>query len=229
MKQKYMMIGAALLTGVGLGVAGLDAFQRPTSSNVAQLSPSNAPQPSHAVRTGDDQHMTTSERPAFERRRAESTRVIIQTQNRFLTGDPNGSAEWSSLKLEGVNCGITPSGRYLIVKNPIGKTRYDENVGQGPTASFAYKWNDADCETSSPVNQARLIEKANARELYEATHPLDPECVLAQLKATATHAPLRGGNCRLSKADYDAKMRANATTQGRASQTGGTSPAGETP
>lgn len=69
-----------------------------------------------------------------------------------LTGSKTASAEWSSPNEAGVTCGITPTDQYLIVRNQIGTTRYDEPMH--------HDWDAAECSATSPLQQEKILKRA---------------------------------------------------------------------
>ena len=148
------------------------------------LPAANSPQPSAATGTAAPSQTTAEKRTAFDARQTEATRTILEAQNKFLTGDPHGRAEWIAADDEAIRCGVSPEGRYLIVQNAIGQTRYDENLGQKSVGgiNFGVHWYQAKCDATAPVRQNALLAKAAEERLYDATHPIDPDCLIREMK-----------------------------------------------
>ena len=70
------------------------------------------------------------------------------------TGKLNISATWSALDSPAypTECGITPTDRYYVTQNGIGKTMHDE-----PTED---EWVQVGCERTSPVHQDEILQQA---------------------------------------------------------------------
>lgn len=132
----------------------------------------------------------TSPEADMQQRFAVARRSELAIQDKFLTGDPTGHAEWVA-PTEGfyTTCGVTPDGRYLLANNEIGKSRYDEPF-HGDGGAFAVAWSRANCETTSPIHQLALLRRVQrAREakadedFYNETHPENTECLIAEMRA----------------------------------------------
>src|SRR5689334_21483332 len=66
----------------------------------------------HLVRFTVQQPQTDEE---GAKRQTEALRIIAEAHDQFLTGDPNGRAEWKSANNETVTCGVVPQGRYIVI------------------------------------------------------------------------------------------------------------------
>ena len=125
-------------------------------------------------------------------RQIAARKLQFAAQDKWLTGDQNGHAEWRP-PTEGfyTTCGITPDGRYLIAKNRIGKARYNESWS-GDGGSFDTAWSKAQCDATSPKRQVGILQRVEqARQakfeddLYNDSHPIDSECLIAEMRANA--------------------------------------------
>jgi len=121
--------------------------------------------------------------PDFDKRQAAALNIITRSRDWADTGDANGVAQWSALddRRYPTLCGITPTRRYYIVQNQIGSTRYDEQPDK-PGGNFENIWNRIGCERTTPVHQQEILAAAARKELYDETHPIDPDCLEKQMK-----------------------------------------------
>jgi hypothetical protein len=95
------------------------------------------------------------------------------------TGDLKVSAEWSALDDAHYPtlCGISPTYRRYTLQNEIGKVIHDNPLETD--------WKQVGCARTSPVHQGEILKRAYERQLYEATHPLDAECILGEIHGLA--------------------------------------------
>lgn len=150
----------------------------------AKDSTSSPPQRARQTSIGEK---TPGQQSDFEGRQAEAVRTIRAVQDKSLTGDPQGRAEWLAADNQSMTCGVTPEGRYLIVRNEIGKTRYDENIGSNQRSgiNFAVEWDRAKCEVTAPIHQQELLAKAAEKRFYSETHPADLDCIAREAERLA--------------------------------------------
>ena len=131
----------------------------------------------------------------------EAKKLQIANENLILTGNRNGHAEWRPLVAGFYTlCGITPEGRYLIAKNAIGISRYDEYSGdnRGP---FYTAWSRANCDATSPRQQGailrevkRIREEESDKAFLFALAPSSQECLNSEHAAAGTPAYHLGTN-----------------------------------
>ena len=175
-----ILIGVA--TSVALVAVGTSAYlYNELHANDRHVQTSAAPQ-SAVVPTPHSP--PTAEQAA---RNAEALRTIRASADEFLTGDPNGRAEWNAPT--GVDfptiCGVTPDGRYFIKRTRYGRARYDEpNPGHG-SVEFINAWVQMGCEKTSPVNQRYLIHDQIQEDHYKHTHEINTACLMEALHDTA--------------------------------------------
>lgn len=125
--------------------------------------------------------------PELEARRAATRASIRASLDDWLTGDPNGRAEWKAPDNDDYVCGVTPEGRYFIKQNEYGRARHDEP--DGPTADFDRAWGNLNCEKTAPVNQNRLLIDKYEEAEYNRSHPINDECLFAEMRASAAGRP----------------------------------------
>lgn len=109
-----------------------------------------------------------------------------------LTGDKNGHGVWQPpVHAFYTFCGVTPEGRYLLAKNEIGNSRFDE-PWDGDRGRFLDAWNSIRCDDTSPLHQASIIqakEQANwARaqaEMHYGSNPINSDCLMAEIHDAA--------------------------------------------
>jgi hypothetical protein len=193
MTRLIVTLAVAFVVG-GIGLASgsyIQNHQQPLSGEPIVVAVSKAhgmgpPRPSD-VQIGNRGHMTPQERVAFDKREVEAAHIIAAAKDKYLTGDPNGNAEWHSANDESVTCGVTPQNRYIIVRNDIGTSRYDE-PSTGSKIQFIGIWSRIDCDATAPVRQAAILARQAEERLYDDTHPIDPDCLIREMKEIA-----RGG------------------------------------
>lgn len=97
-----------------------------------------------------------------QQRQADAIRIIAQANDWAATGSPNAHAEWSALDNDEYPtiCGVTPERRYYVVRNAMGRTRYDEQPDK-PQLRFDLTWYKIGCERTSPVHQQEILKRAD--------------------------------------------------------------------
>jgi hypothetical protein len=190
----WVALAVVTLLGIGAGVAISTAWS--PSRAAAQSTQSQAvaaPQKGTseaAVRTcethmddGGSTHIFTGYcAPDVKAQIVAADNTMKGARDFFATGSKTASAEWSSPTNAGITCGITPTDRYLIAANEIGKTRYDEPPRDD--------WKNLGCADSEPVRQHEILE-ANARR--ERANQAEVDNTVAQMEKeaiehTAAHA-----------------------------------------
>ena len=115
------------------------------------------------------------------------TLKIRQSRDDFLTGDPNGRAEWAAPDKDDYPtlCGITPQGRYYVSRTQYGSSRHDEPPDEDQ--QFNHNWAQIGCEKTSPAKQPQLVHDQLTDEHYDNTHPVNADCLMMQIHAAANH------------------------------------------
>lgn len=173
------VVVALIATGISLS---LYAKLHPAPQKLAKVEPA----PPRNLATPVKQPSKQS--PEEEARNAKSLAVIRASVDEFLTGDPNGRAEWKAPN--GVDfptiCGVTPQGRYFVRRNRYGQARYDEPATE-TSSDFTNIWASLGCQKTSPMNQQYLIHDQIQDDHYKATHEINSECLMAEIHADSTN------------------------------------------
>jgi hypothetical protein len=148
-----------------------------------------------------------------DKRQAAAYLDIAKNRDWTATGDRNGVAEWSALddRRYPTLCGATPTGRYYIVQNQIGSTRYDEQIDK-PQLRFETVWERIGCDRTAPVHQQEILAAAARKQLYDETHPISADCLLAHIKNFA--ADDKAAVAKDSKDDCRRERDANGMAKG---------------
>jgi len=229
--KSIVPIAGAVLIGALLGGAAIFFTRQSPSLSTSAHASQQVVGPSHAVMIGDREHMTADERAAADKRQADAISIIARSKDVFLTGDENGHAEWQSANEESITCGIAPDRRYLVVKNELGKTRYDDTYNSS-TQAFEDMWNQANCQATAPVNQGKILAAVAEEKLYDETHPIDPECFMREVaewrkygNAATRRQFAHPHECREPRAVWEAAMPGPSTDAASAPASNAGSPA----
>ena len=186
---RYVTFGALAIAVIAI-VASLYLYR--------ELHTARLQEPATAVVATNVQSSTTSsidasmeeEKEKAAKRQAEALDIIRRSADLFLTGDENGRAEWAAPDGDTMPtlCGVTPKGRYFITRNEIGQTRHDEPDSRG--GDFLKVWSAIGCEKTAPIRQRAILEAKAKEDLYNLTHPYNPDCVMADFRALAANDPV---------------------------------------
>jgi cell wall-associated NlpC family hydrolase len=142
--MRGIALGALAFIAIGVGLAGV-LYAQHIFPPVAQLE----------VKTQPDQVARAKITTAAADAPAPATTNAI-AHDVAATGRPDGAAEWHLIDSSGnaVLCAISPTRRYYVTTNAIGRTEHNE-----PSDT---EWKAVGCENAAPVHQAEIIAKQNA-------------------------------------------------------------------